>query len=108
VSKIDQRQLALRYALARVSGQSPWERPVPSCKGRMIEAVVRAVGPEGASTAEVYGELVDLAVLFEIAKTDAPMGEAVISLVSEFQADCIEIVVAAFRRSARQCPGAAT
>ena len=104
MSKLDQRQLDLRYALARVRGDSPWSYPVPSCKDRMVDAVVRAVGRESASIAEVYGELVDLGVLFELVKTQAPMGEAVIELVSEFQADCIEIVVAELIRSRRQCP----
>jgi hypothetical protein len=108
VSKIDERQLALRYALARLTGQAASEHPICSCKGRMVDAVVEAIGLQGASTAEVYGELVDLAVIIELTRTDAPMSEAVMALVSEFQADCIEIVVADYRRSAGQKPAVAS
>ena len=101
MSKLDERQIALRCALAQIAARPPSEHPVPSCKARMVDAVVGAVGLEGASTAEVFGELVDLAVVIELARADTAMSDAVVAVVTEFQGDCIEIVVSELGRSVR-------
>jgi hypothetical protein len=69
---------------------------------------VAAVGLEAASIAEVYGDLVDLAVVIELAMTDTSMSEAVLTLICEFQVDCIEIVVDAYLRAGRDGLGSAS
>jgi hypothetical protein len=103
VSKIDDRQMSLRLDLARVTNHAPLRRPIPSCNVRMVGAVVEAVGPEAALSAQVFGELVDLAVADELARVGCSVSEIVLKLVRAFQADCIAIVVAAqLERRTRQ------
>lgn len=101
MSKIEERALTLREALDQVADDEPATGTVASCKGRMVDAVVRAVGRAGAETAEIHADLVDIAVVREVALAGHPMSPSVLALISEFQADCIEIVVAAYRRMAR-------
>lgn len=95
MSKLHIRQMALRSALACVTDRSPSGRPVPSCKGAMIDEVVKALGIEGAASAEVFADIVDLAVINELARAGAPFSEEVALIVKEFQADCIDTVVSA-------------
>jgi|HubBroStandDraft_1064217.scaffolds.fasta_scaffold444305_2 hypothetical protein len=99
MSKLDERALALRNALAHLGHEEPSNQRITSCKRRMIDEVVQEIGIAGAATAEVCSELVDLAVIQEVNRITVPISDAVIALVGQFQADCIESVVKAHQAS---------
>ena len=99
MNRLHTRQLALRQALTEVSMSPTSDHAIPSSRGSMVDRVMAAVGVSGASVAEVYGELVDLAVILELARACAPVNMATIAVVEGFIADCIEIVVEELRSS---------
>lgn len=95
VNRLDQLQLELRKALAEATDRALSTRSVEPCKSRMIDAVVAAVGPSSpgsAAAAEVYGELVDLAVAAEL-DPSIPLSDEVVDCVRCFQDAAIALVV---------------
>ena len=61
----------------------------------MVDAVVRAVGVTAAASAEIQGDLADLALALELVKAGISLDDRSFALIHGFHADSIEVFVAA-------------